>query len=110
MLRSKLLWAFVLGVVTSVLLFEGKINLGYSPAWTRVLDVLAAPGTHLVGAINTPGALTENWTRFWGVVAFTCNLLIYVFFWYACIWITGYARARRHPYDRENTLVPPITR
>ncbi len=110
MLRSKLLWAFVLGVITSVILFEAKINLAYSPVSTRVLDALAAPGTHLVGLLNTPGTLTESWTRFWRVVAFTCNLLIYVFFWYACIWITSYARGRRHPYDHENTLVPPLTR
>ena len=110
MLKSKLLWAFVLGVVTSVLVFEAKINLAYSPLWTRVLYALAAPGTHLVGALNTLGALTESWTRFWRVVAFACNFLIYVFFWYACIWITSYARGRRHPYDRENTLVPPISR
>ncbi len=37
MLKSKLLWAFILGVVTSVLLVEAKIHLGYSPWETRIL-------------------------------------------------------------------------
>jgi len=106
MLKSKLLWAFVLAVATSGRLLQAKVHLGYNPLETRILYALAAPGTHLVGALNTPGSLTESWTRFWGVVAFTCNFLIYAIFWYACIWITTYARARKHPYDRENTLVP----
>ena len=43
-------------------------------------------------------------------LAFTCNLLVYILFWYACIAITRYARSRQNPYDRENTLVPPIAR
>jgi hypothetical protein len=110
MFKSKLLWAFVLAVVTSVLLLEAKVRLGYSPLETRILDVLAAPGTHLVDSLNTPGTLMGGWTRFWRALAFTCNFLIYMFFWYAVIWITGYARTRRHPYDGENTLVPPISR
>lgn len=110
MLKSKLLWAFILGVATSVLLLEAKINLAYSPLWSRILVVLSAPGTHLATSLNTPGALMSGWQRFWTGLAFTCNLLIYILFWYACIWITWYARFRRHPYDHENTLVPPITR
>jgi len=110
MFKSKILWAFILGVVTSVLLLEAKINLAYSPLWTRILEALTAPGTHLVDALNKPGGLMAGWSRFWAVLAFTCNFLIYTIFWYAVIWITGYARSRQHPYDRENTLVPPITR
>ena len=110
MLRSKLLWAFILGVVTSVLLFEAKIRLGYSPWETRILGALAAPGAHLVTALNTPGTLFEGWTKFWVGVSFACNLLIYAFFWYACIWIVGYRRSRKQPYDHGNTFVPPVTR
>jgi hypothetical protein len=110
MFRSKILWAIVLGVVTSVLILEARINLGYSPVGTRILYALAAPGTHFVGMLNTPGSLTEGWTRFWRVVAFTCNLLLYIFFWYAWIWIASYLRERQHPYDRESTLVPPSLR
>jgi cbb3-type cytochrome oxidase subunit 3 len=110
MLKSKVLWAFVFGVITSALLLEAKINLAYSPLWSRVLEVLSAPGTHLTTWLNQPGVLMQGWEKFWTGLAFTCNLLIYILFWYACIWITAYARTRRHPYDRENTLVPPLTR
>jgi hypothetical protein len=107
MFRSKFLWAFVLGVVTSVLIFEAKINLGYSPVWSRALEVLALPGTHFVGMLNTPGSLIGGWTRFLAALGFACNFLVYLFFWYACIWMTSYLRTRQHPYDRGHTLVPP---
>ena len=110
MFKSKTLWALVLGVATSVLLFEAKIHLGYNPWETRILGVLAAPGVHLVTALDTPGAILAGWTRFWAALAFTCNLLVYAFFWYACIWIIGYRRHRQEPYDHENTLVPPMIR
>jgi len=110
MLKSKLLWAFVLGVATSVLLLEAKIHLGYSPWETRILGALAAPGTHLTTALNTPGTLFQGWPKFLFALSFACNLLVYVFFWYAFIWIVGYRRSRKQPYDRENTLVPPVPR
>jgi hypothetical protein len=108
MFRSKLLWALVLGVATSILLLEAKIHLGYNPWETRILGVLAAPGTHLATALNQPGVLLAGWSKFWAGLAFACNLLIYVFFWYACIWIFSYRRHRQEPYDHEgNTLVRP---
>jgi hypothetical protein len=110
MFKSKTLWALVLGVATSVLLLEAKIHFGYNPWETRILGVLAAPGTHLVTVLDTPGTLLAGWSKFWAGLAFACNLLIYSFFWYACIWIFGYRRSRQEPYERENTLVPPITR
>ena len=110
MFKSKILWAFVMGVVTSVLLLEAKTNLAYSPLWSRIPHVLTAPGTHFVAALNMPGTLLEGRTRFWAAVAFTCNLLIYVSFWYALFGMIGYLRGRQKPYDRQNTLVPPITR
>ena len=110
MLKSKILWAFVLGVVTSALLLEAKMHLGYGPWETRILGALSAPGAHLASSLNQPSALMSGWQKFWTGLAFTCNLIIYTLFWYACIWITWYARFRRHPYDHQNTLVPPITR
>jgi len=108
MFKSKIIWALVLGVVTSVLLREARINLAYSPQWHRIAHALAAPGTHLVAALNTPGTLLGGYTRFWGGVGFGCNLLIYLLFWYALLGTIGYIRGRRSPYDRENTLVPPV--
>lgn len=110
MFKTKIVWALVLGVATSVLLREARINLAYSPLWRRIPHALTAAGTHLVAALNTPGALLGDWTRFWAAVAFTCNLLIYVLFWYALFGTIGYLRGRQNPYDRQNTLVPPITR
>jgi hypothetical protein len=110
MLKSKILWAFVLGVITSALLLEAKINLGYSPLWSRILEMLSAPGTHLASSLNQPGVLMSGWEKFWAGLAFACNLLIYIVFWYACIWLTTYLRSRKHPYERENTLVPPTFR
>ena len=110
MFKSKILWALVLGVVTSALLREARINLAYSPLWRRIPHVLAAPGAQLVAALNTPGTLLGGWTRFWGAVGVTCNLLIYVLVWYVVLSTIGYVRGRQNPYDRENTLVPPVTR
>lgn len=110
MLKSKILWALVLGVATSVLLVEARINLAYSRLWSWIRHVLTAPGTRFAAALNMPGALLGGSTRFWAAVAFTCNLLIYVFCWYALFWTIGYVRGRKDPYDRQNTLVPPITR
>ncbi|HEX8835793.1 MAG TPA: hypothetical protein VF748_02565 [Candidatus Acidoferrum sp.] len=109
MFKTKIIWGLVLGAVTSVLLREARINLGYSPLWRRIPHVLTAPGTHLVAAINTPGTLLGGSTILWRAVAFSCNLLIYVLFWYALLSTIGYLRGRRNPYDRQDTLVPPIT-
>ena len=110
MFRSKIFWGCVLGVVTSVLIFEGKINLAYSPLWSRVLEVLAAPGTRFANAIFHSGVPEGTWGKVWSGFAIAGNLIIYAFFWYACIWITAYFRERRHPYDRQHTLVPPTLR
>jgi hypothetical protein len=105
MFKSKILWALVLGVVTSVLLREAKINLAYSPLWSRIPHVLTAPGTRLVAAINMPGTLMEGSTRFWAVLAFSCNLLIYMIFWYVLLRMIGYFRGRQNPYERQNTTI-----
>src|SRR5215469_12535444 len=111
MLKSKILWALVLGVATSVLLVKAKINPAYSQLWGRIRHVLTAPGTHFAAALNTPGTLLGGSTRLWAGVAFACNLLIYVFCWYALFWTIGYVLGRKDPYERQNnTLVPPITR
>jgi len=110
MLRSKILWAFVLGVVTCVALFEAKINLGYSPLWSRVADVLQAPGTHFANSVFTSGVPTGGWGRFFAALVTSCNFLVYAIFWYACLWIAGYLRARQNPYERQSTLVPPSLR
>jgi hypothetical protein len=110
MFKFKILWAFVLGVATSVLLLEAKTHFAYSPLGTRVFDALTAPGAHFVTAVNSPNALLSGWTKLWAALSFACNLLIYIFFWYACLWTVGYIRGRKNPYDRQNTLVPPLTR
>lgn len=109
MLRSKLLWAIILGIATSVLLVEARIHYGYSPLETRISGVLTAPGTRLATSLNQPGVLMSGWQTFWTGLAFACNLLVYAFFWYAFIWIAGYRRSRKQPYDHDNTLVPPLT-
>ncbi len=106
MFRTRIFWAIVLGVVTSVLIFEARTNLPYGEVGGKILSGLVAPGARLVAAVNTPGTLLEGWARFWSGLALACNFLTYLFFWYACIWTVGYLRSRRHPYDREATLVP----
>lgn len=110
MFKSKFLWAFILGVLTAVLFFEAKINLVYSPVWTRILGTLTAPGTHLATSLNQPGVLLGGWQKFWTGLAFACNLVVYTIIWYVLIAITSYMRSRHDPYDRENTLVPPVPR
>jgi hypothetical protein len=110
MFRSKILWAFVLGIITCVLILEARINLGYSPLWSRVVEVLGAPGAYFANSIFPSGVPSGGWAKFFAALAFTCNFLIYTFFWYACIWIASYLRERQHPYDRQSTLVPPSLR
>jgi len=110
MFRSKIIWGFVLGVVTSVLIFEGRINLGYSPLWSKVSEVLTVPGTRFANAVFSSSVLNEIFGKFWSTLAIACNLMVYAFFWYGCIWIAGYLRERRHPYDRQPTLLPPSVR
>ncbi len=110
MLRSKLLWAIVLAVVTSVFIVEASSNLQFSPLGSSIVHAVVTPGAYFVGRLHPPDLLAGRWGRWSVALALTCNFLVYVLFWYACIWIAGYARSRRHPYDRENTLVPPITR
>lgn len=110
MIRSKLFWGSVLGVVTSVLIFEGRVNLGYSPLWSRVSELLTVPGTRFANAIFSSGVPAAIWARLWSALATACNLLVYAFFWIACIWIASYFRERQHPYDRQPTLTPPSPR
>jgi hypothetical protein len=106
MLRSKILWAIVLAVFTSVLIFEARTSLQFSPLGNRILHAVATPGAYFVGMLHPPDLLAGGWGRWSGAIARTCNFLVYLFFWYACIWMTSYFRTRRHPYDRGNTLVP----
>lgn len=109
MLRSKLLWAIILGIATSVLLVEAKIHYGYSPLETRIAGVLTAPGTHLATSLNQPGVLMSGWQRFWTGLAIACNWVIYVFVWYILLWIVTFRRAHQNPYDHQDTMVPPLT-
>jgi drug/metabolite transporter (DMT)-like permease len=106
MLRSKLLWAIVLAVVTTVLIVEARSNLQFSPLGSRIVHAVATPGAYFVGRLHPPDLLAGRWTRWSAALARTCNFLVYAFFWYACIWMTSYLRARQHPYDRSNTFVP----
>ena len=109
MLRSKLLWAIILGIATSVLLVEAKIHYGYSPLETRIAGVLTAPGTHLATSLNQPGVLMSGWQRFWTGLAIACNWVIYVFAWYILLWIVTFGRAHRDPYNHQDTMVPPLS-
>jgi hypothetical protein len=99
-----------MGVVTSVLIFEGRIKLGYSPVWSRVTEVLTVPGTQFANAIITSGVHDGIWAKLWSGLAIACNLMVYAFFWFGCIWTVSYFRERRHPYDRQPTLLPPSLR
>ena len=110
MFRSKIFWGFVLGVVTSVLIVEGRNNLGYSPLWSRVSDVLTLPGMRFANAVFSSSVLNDIFGRFWSALAIACNLIIYALFWSGCIWIATYVRERRRPYDRQPTLLPPTLR
>ena len=110
MFRSKIFWGSVLGVVTSVLIFEGRINLGYSPLWSRVLEVLAAAGTRVANAIFSSGVHDGIWAKVWNAIAIVCNFMVYAFFWFGSIWVASYFRERQHPYDRQSTLLPPSLR
>jgi hypothetical protein len=107
MFRSKIFWGFVLGVVTSVLMFEGRINLGYNPLWSRVSEVLTVPGTRFANAVFSSSILNGIFGKFWNALAIACNLMVYTFFWSGCIWMASYFRERQHPYDRQTTLLPP---
>jgi hypothetical protein len=104
MLRSKLLWAIVLAVVSTVLIVEARSNLQFGPLGSRIVHAVATPGAYFVGRLHPPDLLAGRWTRWSVALALTCNFLVYAFFWYACIWMTSYFRTRRHPYDRGNTL------
>ncbi len=106
MLRSKLLWAIVLAVVTSVLIVKARSNLQFSLLGSRIVHAVATPGAYFVGRLHPPDLLAGRWGRWSVALALTCNFLVYAFFWYTCIWTTSYLRARQHPYDRGNTLVP----
>jgi len=110
MFRSKIFWGSILGVVTAVLIFEGRIKLGYNPVWSRVSEVLTVPGTRFANAFFPSGVHEGIWAKFWSALAITCNLIVYAFFWSGCVWITSYFRERQHPYDRQSTLLPPSLR
>jgi len=69
MFRSKIFWGSVLGVVTSILIFEGRINLGYSPLWSRVFASAYRPGTRLANAIFSSGVHDGIWAKFWSALA-----------------------------------------
>lgn len=110
MFRSKIFWGAFMGVITSILIIEGKINLAYSALWSRASEVLTMPGTRFANAIFSSGIHDGIWEKFWSALAIACNLLVYAFFWYVFIWIASYFRERQHPYDRQSTLVPPSLR
>ena len=85
MFRSKVFWGFVLGVVTSVLIFEGRVNLAYSSLWSRALEAITVPGAHFANAIFPSGVPEGGWAKFWSGLAIAVNFMVYAFFWYACM-------------------------
>ena len=109
MLRTRIFWAIILGVITCALLFEAKNYASYSPLATRTRDVLTAPGARVVAAVYPPGSSTLLSEHFWEGLSLSCNFLLYAFFWYFCIWLVGYLRARRDPYER-GTGLPQLSR
>jgi hypothetical protein len=94
-------------VLTSLLIFEGRTNLGYSWLWNRVAGVLTLPGARFANAVFSSGVPNWIWENFWSVLAIACNLMVYAFFWCGFIWVASYFRERGHPYDRQSPLVPP---
>src|SRR6266404_2275571 len=74
MFRSKIFWGSVLGVVTSILIFEGRINLGYSPLWSRVSEVLTVPGTRFANAIFSSRVHAGIWAKFWSALAISWSM------------------------------------
>lgn len=107
MFRSRTFWAIILGVVSSILIFLARIDLAYSPLWGKISHALTTPGAHFATWLYPSGGETVGWARLWRTLAIACNFVVYAFFWYACIWLTSYFRARQHPYESGNTLVPP---
>src|SRR6516162_9033977 len=106
MFRSKMFWGSVLGVLTSLLIFEGRTNLGYSSLWSRALEVLTVPGARFANAAFSSGVPNWIWENFWSVLAIACNLIVYVLFWCGLLWIASYCREREHPYDQQSALMP----
>ena len=105
MFKTRTFWAIVLGVMTSVLIFEARINFSDNPLFIRAANTLSAPGAHVVTALDSRAGSLAGWARLWQATSIASNFLIYAFFWYACIWTIGYLRARQYPYDRQNTLL-----
>jgi len=105
MFKTRTFWAIVLAVITSVLIFEVRINFSDNPLWIRTANILSAPGARVVTALDSPDGVLAGWARFWRATSLACNFLLYAFFWYACIWIVGYLRRRQHPYDRQPTML-----
>ena|SRR5215471_2016373 len=110
MLRTRIFWAIVLGIVSAALIFEARTRLVLGAVGGKILHALAAPGARLVVLLNQSGFVLSGWGRLMAGLAVACNFLVYLFFWYACIWLVGYFRGRRHPYEHESTLVPPSFR
>jgi len=105
MFKTRTFWAIVLAIITSILVLETKLNFSGNALWLRAASVLSTPGARVVAALDSPGSALQGWARFWQTTALVCNFLVYAIFWYVCVWLVGYFRSRRHPYDRQPTML-----
>lgn len=94
MLRHRLLLALTLGFATQFFVGLAATYLPYSQTRDTVLDALSVPGALIAGLVYPQGVHTGGGARYWGLMVRVSNLFTYVLFWYACIQIVEYFRAK----------------
>lgn len=96
MKRRLMLWAVILGFVTSVAVGSAEAFLPISSAKSTIIDGVALPGALIASVYYTEGVHTGRGAPNWGIVVITLNWVVYCFFWLIVLMAIRFAGRYRH--------------
>ncbi len=79
------LWALLLGGVTSVVIGLAETYLPNSYAKGAVIDAFALPGAIIAGVSYPEGPHTGFGARYWGLAVLVLNFVVYFGMWLALL-------------------------
>jgi hypothetical protein len=101
-MRKTLLTSALLAATTFVMLGVAKAYLPYSTIKDAVIDALTVPGALILGIVYPQGLHTGSGAPSWPLWVIAANFLIYVAFWYVCIWLFRHAVGKDRFSSRGN--------
>jgi hypothetical protein len=104
-MKKIVLWAFLLGVTTSVVIGLAETYLPDASTKGCIIDALALPGAFIAGFYYTEGIHTGHGAPNWGGAVIALNFLVYVFFWLLVLTMARNYKKYRRRHDTGGAAV-----